>query len=141
MATITKLDQLLSAGALIENDTAIRPVLWTTEAGDVIEFDVIVKTEMSAADYEFIYLGFGDTSNDPSYLARRVHRMARFGGGEVIPLEQAVQFKPDLLRAICEAIGAVEKPIPKPSSRQTSSGSNSSPPASAAKPSVKPSTT
>lgn len=132
------LEQLKSQGS-IQDGYAKVPVEWTNDDGDVIKFDIYAKREMSAADYEFIYLGTGrerdietgELLDDPldSMFARRVHRLARLGEDqEPIPFETAKTFKHSLLTAISGAIATVEK---KPNSKKKStktmnSGTNSS---------------
>ncbi|WP_411887339.1 hypothetical protein [Hydrocarboniphaga effusa] len=109
-----KLQDLLGAGVVISDDVVNEKVLWTREDGELVEFDIFVKREMSAADYEFIFLGLGEGSEDKSWMARRVHRMVKMASGEAFPMSDVVRFKPDLLKAICDAINRVESPAKPP---------------------------
>lgn len=112
---VTDLASLQGTGVFIDEGIKTETVSWIKQDGSMVEFDVFVKAEMSAADYEFIYLGIGDNKQEPSLMARRVHRLVRMANGQSIPLEDAYRFKRELLGAICEAINRAEvvEPTPK----------------------------
>lgn len=115
-----KLDDLLArAGAVVDMGWTAKTVEWTDDGGESVSFSVIVKNEMTAGDHEFIFLGIGDPrmapkgkanerqapANDVSIMARRVHRMVRFGDDkEPIPLTVAERMKPSLLGALLRAV-------------------------------------
>lgn len=107
------LNELVASGAFVNEDVRKEKGIWTKEDGSIVEFEIFVKAEMSAADYEFIYLGVGDKTQEPTYMARRVHRLARMANGDQIPMETASKFKPDLLRAICDVLNKAEIDPPK----------------------------
>lgn len=108
----TNLSMLIAAGALAKVETVKKNVTWKHEndAGEIIEdnFDVFIKLEPSAYDFEFIHLN--KKENSP-VIARRVARMIRLGenGEEEIPYETALTMQPSLLVALCLAINDVEK--------------------------------
>ena len=98
-----------------------------TKEGEVVEFDVLAKREMSCADYEHIYLGTGRQrdsegnileSDDDGVMARRVHRMCKWPSdspdkpSEHIPEDVARRFKTSLLLALCSALSSVNTPLP-----------------------------
>lgn len=99
----TKLSAILDEDGLIDEATEKRSVTWNKKT-----FDVIIKKEMSAADYEFIYFQMNGTETDKSILARRVHRMIRQEDGKPIPLNVTSIMKTSLLQAICNQINEVE---------------------------------
>lgn len=106
-----KLSDLIAHGALNTDGVTRRKVKWQE-----VEFDVLIKNEMSAADFEFIFaVGKRDGKVDESeeaHMARRVHRLARLGSdSEVLPYEQAVRMKLSLLLAICDQINSVHGKI------------------------------
>lgn len=105
------LSQLMERGSV---DTGFVEKTVTWDNGDEsLEFTVFVKKEMSAADYEFIYLNMGNLrgqDDQDSLAARRVHRMIRMEGYEPIPHETAKQMKQSLLLAICKVLNEVEVP-------------------------------
>src|SRR3546814_3555745 len=77
-------------------------------------FDIFVKREQSAADWEFITIqGLAKTQGDGDHniMARRVHRLVRLGddGPEVIPFDVALAWKPEFLLSLCTAINRVQK--------------------------------
>lgn len=100
------LEELIRSGALLSsaNDGPIKKK--ATWEGKV--FDVLIKREMSAADFEYI---FKDGDDDDSRMARRVHRLIYLADGERIPYETAKQFKPSLLLSLVMAINEAHKPI------------------------------
>lgn len=98
-----KLSDVLDDDGLIDEGTERRPVTWNGKT-----FDVIIKKEMSAADYEFIYFQMDATTSDKSILARRVHRMVQQEDGKAIPLAVTSRMKTSLLQAICGQINEVE---------------------------------
>ncbi len=106
-----RLKDLIDKGAFIDTGVMSRKVTWEGNA-----FDVLVKSEMSAADYEFIYLGLGDRAkvdeHDKSLMARRVHRLVRIGpaGEDAISYEDAARMKHSLLMALCVQINEVHRP-------------------------------
>ncbi len=100
---IGKLSDVLDDDGLIDEGTEKREVTWNKKT-----FDVIIKKEMSAADYEFIYFQMDATTSDKSILARRVHRMVLQEDGKQIPLAVTSRMKTSLLQAICGQINEVE---------------------------------
>ena len=121
------LDSLLKAGAFISEGVTSRQVQWEGHT-----FDVLIKNEMSAADFEFIYGAGGKADINPqdeAYSARRVHRFVLMADTrELIPYEKAVLLKPSLLLALCEQINLLhgaEVVKKKTSPMKTSSGANS----------------
>lgn len=133
-----KLSELIAAGS-IDDGYELVPVEWirapeqkdadgnTTREADIVTFDVLVKREMSGADYEHIYLGAGRKHDeagrlldeeDDGIMARRVHRMCKWPAekpGESpqsIPEDVARRFKSGLLFALCAALRSVEAPLP-----------------------------
>lgn len=110
-----KLSELIEAGAVVQSGYQKVTTKWTNEdTGKEYEFDVEVKREMSAADHDFILIGYAQADGeDKSYMVRRVHRMVRLDG-QAIPLATAESFKVTLLMALCAAIDAKEvKPVEK----------------------------
>lgn len=106
-----KLSDLIELGALNTDGVTRRTVKWQE-----VEFDVLIKNEMSAADFEFIFsVGKRDGSvaeSEEAHMARRVHRLARIGSGsEILPYDQAVRMKLSLLLAICDQINSVHGKI------------------------------
>jgi len=102
-----KFSELLEQGGLVAEGVTARKVVWNGA-----EFDVLVKNEMSAADFEFIFATgtrkTGVPDSDEAHMARRVHRLTRLGSDHaVVPYEQAVKMKLPLLLAICAVINSV----------------------------------
>lgn len=103
------LQDLIKSGALIDEGVTQRSVTWEGHS-----FTVLVKNEMSAGDFEYIF-GIGQRKekgiddNDEAHMARRVHRLVRIGekGADLVPYDQAVRMKLSLLLAICAAINEV----------------------------------
>lgn len=123
------LSELVGKGAFIDSGITGKSVSWTNDEGSSVEFEISIKNEISAADYEFIYLGFGaedDADSERSLMARRVHKLTRIGDGkETIPVEDAKRMKHSLLMAICKRINEVhadskKKPKPRPKKSGTS---------------------
>lgn len=120
------LQQLIESGALLgssAHDFVKKSVTWEGNT-----FDVFIKRDMSAADFEYVLKDVGD---DDSRMARRVHRFVSLDNGERIPYETALQFKTGLLIALANAINSVQKPltaesnqVKKNSRRKKSSGTN-----------------
>ena len=106
------LQSLLAAGAFISGDYVRKSVKWkhvdANQDEITNEFDVFVKREQSAADFEFIYRA---RDSDSSLMVRRVSRLIRLGdnGQEPIPYETADQFQTGLLLALVGAINEVEE--------------------------------
>lgn len=102
-----KLSELIKVGAFIDEGVTSKTVKW-----DGHEFDVLVKNEMSASDFEFVY-GVGVNKHevndsDESYAARRIHRFIRLDGGtEPVSYEDAVRMKSSLVIALAQAINEV----------------------------------
>lgn len=97
------LKDLIAAGAIAKSgfdDAVTRSVTWEGNT-----FDVKIKRDISAADFEFIYAQAKD--DEDSYSARRVHRFVMLTEEERIPYETARQMKSSLLIAICSAINSV----------------------------------
>lgn len=129
------LEELVKQGSVQDGYEQV-PVEWTNDEGEQVAFDIYVKREMSAADYEYIYLGSGrridpengqfiDDGSD-SFMARRVHRLVRVGDGtEVIPEGTARKFKHTLLMAMASAITKVERPVSVPSKKNSRKKMNS----------------
>ena len=120
------LEDLIKSGALISS-SANEPVLKTVK-WDGKEFDVKIKRDMSAADFEYVIKEIGD---EDSRMARRVHRLVYLAGGERIPYQTALQFKTSLLVALIGAINEVHQPVdleaaaPKKTLRQKKSSGTS----------------
>lgn len=106
------LQSLIAAGAFIRGDYVRKSVKWKHVDGNqeeiTNEFDIFVKREQSAADFEFIYRARDDQS---SIMVRRVARLVRLGenGEEAIPYETADQFQTGLLLALISAVNEVEE--------------------------------
>lgn len=107
------LQALLAAGAFVNNVELVRKnIKWegVNEAKEKVinDFDIFIKPEQSAADFEFIHVS---NKIDSAIMARRVSRLVTLGehGEETISYETALQFKPSLLMAMCLAINEVEK--------------------------------
>lgn len=106
------LQSLLAAGAFISGDYVRKNVKWNhvndNQEETVTDFDVFVKRDQSAADFEFIYRPRDDES---SIMVRRVSRLIRLGenGEEAISYATADQFHTGLLLALVGAINEVEK--------------------------------
>lgn len=116
------LQDLIAAGALVQMgfDNAIsKSVTWEGHT-----FDVKIKPDASAADFEFIY-GTPKADED-SYSARRVHRYVLLPGDERIPYETARKMKNSLLVAICNAINLVHADKGAPQTKKTSRQKKSS---------------
>lgn len=102
------LTDLIGKGALIDEGVTKRSVEW-----DGNSFDIYVKNEMSAADFEFIF-GIGkkadDIVEDDALFARQVHRLVRIGskGEDAVPHETARRMKTSLLIALSTEIGKVQ---------------------------------
>lgn len=136
-----RLTELIAAGAFIDEGVTKREVTWEGHT-----FDVWIKNEMSAADWEFVYggthLNKNVDVNDQAFSPRRIHRFVRLGdqGQDVVSYEDAVRMRTSLVLAICEAINAVhgEVTAKKKSPTTTSSGVSLSSTESAAKPLRKP---
>lgn len=108
-----KLAELVKAGAFIDDGVTTKTVTWEGNT-----FDVLVKNEMSASDFEFVY-GVGvakhevDTA-DESYAARRIHRFIRLDGGtEPVSYEDAVRMKSSLVLALANVINEVHGELGK----------------------------
>lgn len=139
---LKKLEQL---GAIIGPDQFVKKECSFIPPGsdDAFKFDIFVKLEMSAADYEFIFIESAG-HDDPHIMARRIHRMVRVLDGDGsddtalvrIPFETASRFALPLQAAMCLCINEVEREMGKPqqdpgqkvtsSRRKKSSGANSS---------------
>lgn len=139
---LKKLEQL---GAIIGPDQFVKKECAFIPPGseDVFKFDIFVKLEMSAADYEFINVESAGL-DDRHLMARRIHRMVRVLDGDGsdesamvrIPFETASRFSLPLQVAMCLCINEVEREMGKPqqgpgqkvtsSRRKKSSGANSS---------------
>lgn len=109
-----KLEDLIAAGAIIVNpdERVKKSVKWTGEVNGKsakLEFDIHVKREMSAADFE--YMVVQSSEPDVVRMARRVSRMVTLGdqGEQSIPYDVAREMKPSLLIAFVEQINLVEK--------------------------------
>jgi hypothetical protein len=134
------LEQLIALGALTERPTFVeREVKWNGHT-----FAAKFKTEMNAADYEFIYSV--KRSDEDSYVARRISRLVLLAGDVPIPYDEAKKFKHSLLVCIAKVLtqveeeaAAVAKDEKKPSSQKKNSGTSLSSPVSAEEPSPKPS--
>ncbi|OHV12118.1 hypothetical protein [Kushneria phosphatilytica] len=106
------LEELVRKGT-IDDGFEEKTVQW--DSGDeTLEFQVFVKREMSAADYEYIFLntaqlGREEDDSDGSFMARRVHRMVRMQDHAAIPYNTAKRFKQSLLMALCSALNEVER--------------------------------
>lgn len=106
------LQRLLAAGAFIKGEYVKKSVKWkhvdANQEEITNEFDVFVKREQSAADFEFIYRARDEES---SIMVRRVSRLVRLGenGEEAIPYATADQFQTGLLLALVSAINEVEE--------------------------------
>lgn len=99
------LKQLRSVGKLAETgfgNAVAKSVTWEDNT-----FEVLVKPEMSYADYEFIYTGKDD---EDSFAARRIHRFILLEGGERIPYDDCKALKPSLIQALTKAINEVHLP-------------------------------
>lgn len=105
-----KLSELLQVGSRSIEHTE-REVSWEGRT-----FSVYVKSEMSAADFEFIYRSKDE--DEDSYMARRVARSIVMEGGEAVPYEDAQKFKTSLLIALCGAIDAVQTPLKKETEKE-----------------------
>lgn len=99
-----KLSELLQKGASVDLGYEDKIVTWQN-GDEAVEFDVQVKREISAADFEFIHFGGG--GEERSIMARRVHRLALMEG-EAIPFEDAKRMKVSLLVAIAQVLPNVE---------------------------------
>lgn len=108
-----KLSDLVKAGAFIDEGVTTKTVEW-----DGNTFDVLVKNEMSASDFEFVY-GVGVAKHevntaDESYAARRIHRFIRLDGGkEAVSYEDAVRMKSGLVIVLTNAINEVHGEVGK----------------------------
>lgn len=117
------LQELIKVGAAAPISYVKRPVKWEGH-----EFDVEVKSEMTAADFEFVYRSAVD---EDSYMARRVHRFIRLKDGEQVPYADAKCFKTSLLISLCAEVNAVHgtepeagKQVKKPLRRTKKSGTS-----------------
>lgn len=125
------LEQLVAMGALTGRPNFVeRSVHWSGN-----EFTAKFKTEMTAADYEFIY---SKKTDEDSYVARRVSRMVLMDGDVPIPYDEAKKFKHSLLVSIAVVLNEVEKEFSKQaddekkqSSQKMNSGTSLSSPESA----------
>ncbi len=100
------LKNLREVGAFIDEGVTKKTVTWNKH-----QFDVLVKNEMSAADFEFLYNVGAVNANgsDHAFAARRVHRLIRVdGGAEVVTYDEALLMKPSLLVALCQVINEVQ---------------------------------
>ena len=111
----TVLDDLIAKGAIIAPASVRvkKSIHWQSRGDDGtavdVNFDVHIKRDMSAADFQFIFSAAHD--EDYAMMARRVHRLVTLGenGDEKIPYEAAASMRVSLLIAICNAINEVEK--------------------------------
>lgn len=109
-----RLADLLETG-VIDDGVTKRSVTWNGKT-----FDIFVKNEMSASDFEFVF-GVGEKEGEHAYSAKQVSRFVRIGpnGEDVIPYETALRMKTSLLLAIVAQINdvhgklTVETPDPK----------------------------
>lgn len=118
------LQDLISAGALSGstfNDVVKKSVEWEGKT-----FDVFIKREMSAADFEAL---IRNVDGEESVMARKVSLFVALKDGERIPFETAMLFKPSLLLKLASAIGDVhdktdqaETAGKKPSRKRKKSG-------------------
>jgi hypothetical protein len=110
---LMNLNDLIAAGAFVRPGLVKKSVEWKyrNDDGEVVtcNFDVHVKQDQSAADFEFIYARELD---DDVRMAKRVHRLVTLGetGEEKIPYDAALTMKPELLIVLCRAINEVEQP-------------------------------
>lgn len=140
---LKKLEQL---GAIIGPDQFVKKECSFIPPGsdDAFKFDIFVKLEMSAADYEFINVESAG-HDDRHLMARRIHRMVRVLDGDGsddtalvrIPFETASRFALPLQVAMCLCINEAERDLGKSapdqekkkaptSRRKTNSGASSS---------------
>jgi hypothetical protein len=86
-------------------------------SGDIVEktvswngntFEVQIKTDLTPADFEFIYAH--SNTGDDSHMARRVSRSV-YIADEPVGYDIAKMFKPSLLAAICVAINEVQNAL------------------------------
>jgi len=106
------LDQLIARGAIIQPAMVKKTVTWKhREDGELNEdtFDIHVKKDVSAADFQFIFSGQSD--DEYALMPRRVHRLVTLGenGEEKIPYPAAASMRLSLLIALCTAINEVEE--------------------------------
>lgn len=107
------LTTLLNAGAKVVGGLVKKSIVWENDLEEKIEFDIFIKQEESAADFEFI---FASREEGSAIMARRVARLVRLGnaGEQVIDYETALKFKPSLLLTMCKAINAVQDKVKPP---------------------------
>jgi hypothetical protein len=116
------LENVLAAGATTDPTFVKQPVEWKTKdaQGDSVvhNFDVFIRKEMTAADFDFIYSKKSDNEDENVRACKQIHRFVRMGdGSEVIPFQKALTFKVSLIVALLDAITAVQAP-PKPESKE-----------------------
>lgn len=119
--------------ATIQDGYVEKSVKWTSDSGDTYKFDVELKREQSAADFEFINYGpqpqakrdaagklVKDKSGNIEFIrddeasinARRVSRMVRLKGGESIPYDTVKHWKNSLILVLAGAQLDVENEAP-----------------------------
>lgn len=99
------INDLVALGATANSSVVKKTISWKQKKEEHT-FDVFIKKEMSAADFEFIYT---NRKEDDTIMARRVTRLIFLGekGEESIPYETASSMRWDLLLAMCKAINEV----------------------------------
>lgn len=109
---MSSLEKLLKSGALIQEGIETKELTWNNGEEDIL-FTVEVKREMSAADWEAIYIdsstGKVGQHEEKSLLAAKVSRMVLIDGAPV-PRETAEKFRIELLHVLAGAINEVERP-------------------------------
>lgn len=111
------IEKLSSLGALVGPEEFVKTDFeWAPEEGaDPVKFEILVKKEITVADYEAIQ--FGELGgDDASIMARRISRLVRVisVAGEKVPeerisIEDAKRLKPSLMMAFIMAVNEVEK--------------------------------
>ncbi|MGJ8522298.1 hypothetical protein R84981_000983 [Carnimonas sp. R-84981] len=127
--TLSEINKL----ATIDDGYVERSVSWTNDDGQTYTFEVELKREQSAADFEFINYGpqpvpkrdsagklvKDDQGNiefladsEASINARRVARMVRLKGGQAIPYETVKKWKSSLILLLSSKQLEVEEEVP-----------------------------